>query len=111
MKIDQTTQDETLVIRPVIKSLDASNVQEFRDSMIPLLRQNAKVLVDLGHVAFIDSAGVGALISCLRVVSERQGRFSLCGLTRAVNALFDLMRMHRVFEVHADSNTALRSLA
>lgn len=110
MQIDQTTNDGILVIQPATRSLDASNVQAFRDAINPMLRQQDRILIDLGNVAFIDSAGVGALISCLRVVSELQGRFAICGLTRAVNALFDLMRMHRVFDVHADSASAMRSL-
>jgi anti-sigma B factor antagonist len=111
MKIDQRTDGSVLVIQPVTKSLDASSVQDFRDAINPLLRQHDKILVDLGNITFVDSAGVGALISCLRVVSELKGRFAICGLTRAVSALFDLMRMHRVFEVHVDSASALRSLA
>lgn len=111
MIIDKATNGSVLVVQPRIASLDAGNVQAFRDAMNPLLRQHDRILVDLGNVAFIDSAGVGALISCLRVVSELKGRFAICGLTRAVSALFELMRMNRVFEVHTSSESALRSLA
>jgi len=111
MTLQQHLEDNTFIVWPVEKNLDASNVQAFRAAFVPKLEQHNRIVLDLSNVEFIDSAGVGTLISCLRIVTERQGQLRLCGLNRAVQALFELMRMHRLFEVHADRQSALTSLS
>jgi anti-sigma B factor antagonist len=111
MTLKHDLEGSAFIALPTAKSLDASNVQAFRNAIVPQLEQYDKVVLDLSNIEFIDSAGVGTLISCLRIVTERQGQLRLCGLNRAVQALFELMRMHRLFEVHPDRQSALRSLA
>jgi anti-sigma B factor antagonist len=111
MTLTHDREGSAFIAVPMAKSLDASNVQAFRLSIVPQLEQHDKVVLDLSNVEFIDSAGVGTLISCLRIVTERQGQLRLCGLNRTVRALFELMRMHRLFEVHPDRRSALSSLA
>jgi len=111
MTLTHDREGSAFIATPVEKSLNASNVQAFRLSIVPHLEQHDKIVLDLSHVEFIDSAGVGTLISCLRIVTERKGQLRLCGLNRAVRILFELMRMHRLFEVHPDRRSALSSLA
>lgn len=111
MTLQHDLEGSAFIARLTEKSLDASNVQAFRTAIVPQLEQHDKIVLDLSNVEFIDSAGVGTLISCLRIVTERQGQLRLCGLNRAVRALFELMRMHRLFEVHPDRQSALSSLA
>jgi anti-sigma B factor antagonist len=111
MTLQHDLEGSAFIARPTEKNLDASNVKAFRAAIVPQLEQHDKVVLDLSNVEFIDSAGVGTLISCLRIVTERQGQLRLCGLNRAVRALFELMRMHRLFEVHPDRRSALSSLA
>ena len=110
MNIENTTIGAIKVIQPVAPSLDASNVASFREKMVPLLADGNRLVVDLEKIEFIDSAGIGALISCLRIAAERNAQLVLCGLSRPVKALFELMRMHRVFEIHADRESATGAL-
>jgi len=111
MTLQQHLEGSALIASPLGKNLDASNVQTFRAAIIPKLEQHNRIVIDLSNVEFIDSAGVGTLISCLRIVTEREGQLRLCGLNRAVRVLFELMRMHRLFEVHPDRQSALSSLS
>ena len=92
-------------------NLDASNVREFRELASALIQDHSRVVLDLAGVKFIDSSGLGALISCLRQLNGRRGDFRLCALSRTVQALFELMRMHRVFQIHATREDAVRSYA
>ena len=64
------------------------------------MHERSRVVLDMAGVSFVDSSGLGALISCLRQANSRKGDFRLCELSRTVGALFELMRMHRVFNVH-----------
>jgi anti-sigma B factor antagonist len=92
-------------------SLDASNVREFRDAAQAVMQDQTRVVLDMTGVKFVDSSGLGALISCLRQVNGRKGDFRLCSMSKTVRALFELMRMHRVFNIHDSRDEAVRSFA
>lgn len=106
MNIEKSMIGSVKVIHPVAASLDASNVASFREQIAPLLSDSKRFVIDLDKIDFIDSAGIGALISCLRIAAEDRAQLVLCGLNRPVKALFELMRMHRVFEIHQDRESA-----
>jgi anti-sigma B factor antagonist len=103
--------NDVLVVELREASLDASNVREFRDAAQALLQDKNRVVLDLSGVKFVDSSGLGALISCLRQVNGRKGDFRLCAMSKSVRALFELMRMHRVFNIHESRDEAIRSFA
>jgi anti-sigma B factor antagonist len=46
--------------------LDASNVQDFKRDIAPVLAENRHVILDLSHLRFVDSSGLGAMLSYLR---------------------------------------------
>jgi anti-sigma B factor antagonist len=100
---------DVLVIELREDNLDASNVREFRDAMQSLMQDRAHIVLDMTGVKFVDSSGLGALISCLRQANGRKGDFRLCELSRTVRALFELMRMHRVFTLHEARADAVAS--
>ena len=100
---------DILVIELREDNLDASNVREFRDAVQSLIQDHHKVVLDMAGVNFVDSSGLGALISCLRTLNGKRGDFRLCEMSRTVRALFELMRMHRVFNIHETRADAVAS--
>ena len=105
----QVEGNDVLVITLRANSLDASNVREFRDSVQALLQERTRVVLDMSELRFVDSSGLGALISCLRQLNARRGDFRLCAMSKTVRALFELMRMHRVFAIHETVEGAVAS--
>ena len=91
------------------QALDASNAKNFKSAMNPLLTQDAKLVLDLSNLRFVDSSGLGAILSCLRQLNGMGGELKLCGMAKTVRALFELVRMHRVFEIFNNRDEALRS--
>ena len=91
------------------KALDASNSRDFKAAVAPLLVEKAKLVFDFTHVDFVDSTGLGALVSCLRQAHGGAGEIKLSGLTNPVRALFELVRLHRVFEIFNSSDEAIKS--
>ena len=71
--------------------------------------RGARVLLDLGGVTFIDSAGWGLLLSALHRSKEQEGRLRLVNLSDHLAGLFLTLNLERVFEVFDDEDTALRS--
>lgn len=102
---------DVLVLALRTDNLDAGNVRDFKEAALALILTRQRVVLDLSGVKFIDSSGLGALIACLRKINEQRGDFRLCEMSRTVRALFELMRMHRVFSIYATRQEAVQSFA
>ena len=109
--LNQTQGDDVLVIQIQEDNLDASNVRAFREAMQALIKDKTRVVLDISHLKFVDSSGLGALISCLRLLNSGRGDFKLCAMSTTVRALFELMRMHRVFNIHDTRQEAVNSFS
>ena len=107
--LNQTSVNGVLVIEYREENLDASNVRDFRGAMEKLMVNQTKVVLNMSRLKFVDSSGLGALIACLRDANSRKGDFRLSAMSRSVLALFELMRMHRVFSIHDTVDGAVSS--
>src|SRR5207249_7474161 len=66
-----------------------------------------RLVVDLSHVTYIDSAGLAALIGAMQNVESYGGKFSLAGLQETVRSIFEISRLDQVFQIFPDTDTAL----
>jgi anti-sigma B factor antagonist len=67
------------------------------------------ILVNLGDINYIDSSGIGELVSAYTAVKNRGGELKLLHLTKKVRDLLQITKLYTVFDVHSDEVTALRS--
>ena len=74
-----------------------------------LEQQRLKVLVNLGDINYIDSSGIGELVSAYTTVKNRGGELKLLHLTKKVHDLLQITKLFTVFEVHSDEMVAVRS--
>jgi len=72
---------------------------------------NRKMIVDLATLQFIDSAGVGMLISCGGEMDHVNGVFRVAGAHGPVAKIFDTVHMGRIVELDKDVETSCRMLA
>jgi anti-sigma B factor antagonist len=90
-------------------SLDADSIAAFKKVAYDLVDKGVtRLVVDFANLTFVDSMGLGALISLLRRVRQRQGDVKVVALTDDVKTIFEITRLHRLFEVCADLNTAIK---
>ena len=90
--------------------LDAHNSGDLKLEMNRLFGEGKKnVLVDLDDVRFIDSSGLGALVSGFKNAISNQGNLKLSSLQPQVKSMFELTRLHRVFEIFPSSSDALEN--
>jgi len=68
-----------------------------------------KLIVDLSECEFIDSTFLGALVVSLKKITALSGDLKLIGFQPAVHSMFELTRMHRVFEAYQTKYEALES--
>ncbi len=109
MEISVNNVDGVAVAAVPVDELDASNASEFKRDITPVLQANTKLVLDLGRLRFVDSSGLGAMLSCLRQLSAKSGDLKLCGMSKQVRALFELVRMHRIFDIYATQEEAVRA--
>ncbi len=66
-----------------------------------------RLVVDLSHVTYIDSAGLAALIGAMQNVEGYGGQFLLAGLQETVRSIFEISRLDQVFHIFPDADAAL----
>jgi len=106
MEIPVDKIDGIAIAAVPVDELDASNAGEFKRDMGPLLQANTRLVLDLSRLHFVDSSGLGAMLSCLRQLSAKSGDLKLCGLSKQVRGLFELVRMHRIFDIYGTKEEA-----
>jgi len=90
--------------------LDAHNSDELKAELNRLFDSGIKdLLIDLKEVRFIDSSGLGVLVSGFKNAASRQGSLKLSGLQSQVKSMFELTRLHRVFDIFQTVDDALES--
>ena len=90
-----------------VDELDESNASELKRDIAPVLQANTKVVLDLSRVRFMDSSGLGAMLSCLRTLSARNGELKVCGMSKQVRGAFELVRLDRIFEIYPNRAEAV----
>jgi len=98
---------KALVLKVQADSLETDNVAAFGAAITPLLDKSAHFVIDLSAVEFMDSTGLGSMLSCLRIVKSKGGSLRLCSLTSEVQQLFEMVMMDRVFEIFDTPEQAL----
>jgi anti-sigma B factor antagonist len=84
----------------------------FRDTIRGLVAQgNKKIVLNLGEVSYIDSSGIGELVSAFTTVTNQGGRLKLLNLTKRVHDLLQITKLYTVFDVYDREATAIASFA
>ena len=83
-----------------------------REALRDLVGKNQKkILLNLGDVTYIDSSGIGELVSGFTTVTNSGGSLKLLNLNKRVKDLLQITKLYTVFEVHEDEAAAIRSFA
>ena len=80
-----------------------------RDMVKKLLAQNPKIVMSLREVNYIDSGGLGTLVSLFTTARNAGGAVKLARLSQRVGELLQITKLFTVFEVFDDEETAARS--
>jgi anti-sigma B factor antagonist len=83
---------------------------QLRQLIRDLLGKGSKnILVNLADVTYIDSSGIGELVSAFTAVSNQGGQLKLLNLTKKVHDLLQITKLYTVFDVHDDEAKAIGS--
>ena len=81
-----------------------------RDSIRDLIgKGQKKILLNLGDVTYIDSSGIGELVSAFTAVRREGGELKLLNLTKKVHDLLQITKLYTVFDVKDDETAAVKA--
>jgi anti-sigma B factor antagonist len=84
----------------------------FRDTVRDLASNgHKKMLLNLAEVSYIDSSGIGEMVSGFTTVTNQGGQVKLLNLTKRVKDLLQITKLYTVFEVFDDEAAAVRSFS
>jgi anti-sigma B factor antagonist len=127
MRIEVTEANGATVVKPASECLDIEVAAEFRAALHALIKSgHQNLVIDLGDVSFIDSSGLGALVSALKMVKTskdrrrgprsgavrrppQRGDIRLANVQPPVVALLEIIRLHRVFSSYLSVEEAVQS--
>lgn len=111
MNMETKQENGILIVKPLEKSIEAVNSKEFKGKVCDLISQgNKNIILNLSQVEFIDSSGLGGLISILKLLASSQGRIVICEAQEQARRVFNLTRLDHVFQLFSTEKEALNSL-
>lgn len=108
MHVEEDFQDGWLILR-VSGELDLQTAASFRAAVDEALARHRcrQVVVNLKKVTFMDSSGLGALLSRFRTLAQRQGRMVLVGPQPQVQAVLEMAGVRRLIPIFPSEQKAL----
>ncbi len=111
MELTHAEIQGVLVVTPQSENIDALVAPEFKQKILDLIEQSKakNVIFDLHQIQFIDSSGLGSFLSILRTLHSKGGELKLAGLNKPVRTMFELVSMHKIFEIFNSAEEAVKS--
>lgn len=99
--MDTMMLDSTVKVVEPVGILDGTNAGQIRATINETMNDGADIiLIDLSGVTFMDSSGLGGLVTALKDVRMTGGRLCVCSINDQVRILFELTSMDKVFEIY-----------
>ena len=110
MSFSQTKDASGVAVLQVEGQLIVGNRQELKDLVQTALDQGERrLLIDFSRTGYIDSSGLGALVSISKKIREAGGELRLSGLNEDLRSLFELTKLDTLFQIADTRERALES--
>ena len=101
---------DVVVIGVGLQRATLNEAEEFKKTLLTHIDAGTtKLVVDLSACEFIDSTFLGALVVTLKKITQNRGDLKLVGFQPAVQSMFELTRMYRIFEAFKTKDDAVNS--
>ena len=103
------SQHDDVTVISVTGQLIVGNRQELKDDVIELLEAGSRqFLLDFEDTAYIDSSGLGVLVSLSKKIREKGGELRLANLNEDLRTLFELTKLDTLFFIANTREEALK---
>ena len=110
MKIDTRSVKDVHILDCSGKITLGEGTMAIRSTVREILKNGGKkIVLNLHDVNYIDSSGIGELVSCYTTVTNQGGQLKLLNLTSKIHELLQITKLLTVFQVFSDEKAALAS--
>lgn len=110
MKIDVQVIGDVMVLDVRGKLMGGPETIAIHDKVKELAEEGKKkVVIDLSHVAWMNSSGLGTMMGCLTSLKNAGGELKLSGVTDKVKSLFIITKLITIFDTHDTVDDAVKS--
>jgi anti-sigma B factor antagonist len=110
MSISTHEKDDVVILEPKGKIMGGPEATELRNHLYDLISQDhKKVVIDLLHVEWMNSTGLGILISGMTSLRNNKGELKLSSVSEKVASLFEITKLSSVFEIFDSADQAVVS--
>jgi anti-sigma B factor antagonist len=108
----KTENQENMVIIEImdLERLNTTSSAELRTTLLEEINKKNNVIIDMAGIKYIDSAGLSVFISIQKMMNENKGTLKLSGMSPTVMSMFELTRLHRVFDIFPDKAAAISAM-
>ncbi len=111
MQLEEKKSGNVLVVSILETRMDARVAADFKSRMFNLISSgNTFIVLNFSDVDFIDSSGLGAIVSVLKTIGKN-GDIVLSGINDTVMTMFRLTRMDKVFDIFTTEQDAVTELS
>ncbi|WP_300670127.1 STAS domain-containing protein [Desulfoluna sp.] len=111
MRLETKKEGGVFIIRSLESRMDAKVAVDFRAEIARHIDDgNKHIVFNVGGINFIDSSGLGAIVSCLKHVG-REGELVIAEADETVLSMFKLTRMDRVFRIYETEREAIQAMS
>ena len=110
MEIAKRTVDDIQILDCKGKITLGEGTMAVRNTVRDIITENGKkIILNLGDVNYIDSSGIGELVSTYTTVTNAGGQLKLLNLTKKIHELLQITKLLTVFQVFEDEKAAIAS--
>lgn len=112
LKINRRETEGVIILDVAGRIVLGPETELFREDIRKALSEGKKkILLNMGEVSFIDSSGIGELVSGLLATQREGGELKLLNLTKKVHDVVQIVKLGSMFEIFNDQGLALESFA
>ncbi len=105
-----TKKKEKHAVVQINNRLDSLNSREFKELVQELIEEYHLLVFDCGGMDFMDSTGLGALVSSLKYVNQAAGKLTIANLQSKPRIVFEITRAYKIFDVFDTVEEAEKAL-
>ncbi len=110
MSFETEIKDGIAVVSVTAGRLDANIAPDLKMAVAEIIDGGtSRIMLDLQSVQFMDSSGLGAVISSFKLTGQK-GDFVICNMNEAVREIFTLTHMDRLFEIYPSTDEGLQKM-
>ncbi len=111
MQLSHRIENDVCIVA-IEGNIALDGVSDVKSYVKPFLEDEAvqKIIINFEKVNFIDSSGIGLIVSIFKTLQQRQAKLALCSLSNKNNEIFNMTRLDKILNIYGSEDEALKNI-